>query len=145
MRFIVRVAPFVCGLSTAVCLATAAFLAPHLLAADHPPLRPDETVAEAALPRPVSNSPGANLGEADRVAALEAVQLALSEVGDGSTYVWYARTGHISGTIQPTRSFSDRVGKICRHLIVELSASGQIRKTEGLACRLSSGVWQLEG
>ena len=145
MRSNVCVAPLVCGLSTAFCLAASVFLAPSLVAADQPALPSPATAADTAPPRPAAASPGAWLADADRIAALEAVQLALSEVGDGSTYIWHARTGRISGAVQPTRSFGDRVGNICRHLIVELSSAGHSRKTEGIACRLPSGVWQLEG
>lgn len=81
----------------------------------------------------------------DEIAALEAVHLALTEVGDGSSYVWHQKAGRLSGVIQPTASFRDSAGKICRHLVIALSSDGYSRTTEGVACRLPNGSWQLEG
>lgn len=81
----------------------------------------------------------------DEVAALEALQVALSEVGDGSTYVWHRTTGRLSGTVRPTSSFKNRVGDICRHVVLLLSAGTFTRKTEGVACRRQDGIWSLEG
>jgi surface antigen len=81
----------------------------------------------------------------DELATLEALHLALTEVGDGASYVWHRRNGRLSGVIQPTSSFVDRVGRVCRHLIVVLSAGAYSKRTEGIACRLATGVWQLEG
>lgn len=85
------------------------------------------------------------LDEADEVAALESVQLALSEVGDGSTYVWHRLHGRLSGIVQPTASFKDAAGSVCRHIIVMLTAGPDSKRTEGIACRLPNGRWQLEG
>ncbi len=85
------------------------------------------------------------LDEADEVAALESVQLALSEVGDGASYVWHRRHGRLSGIVQPTSSFKDAGGGVCRHVVVLLSAGDATKKTEGIACRLADGRWQLEG
>lgn len=85
------------------------------------------------------------LDEADEVAALESVQLALSEVGDGATYVWHRHHGRLSGIVQPTSSFKDVGGIVCRHVVVMLSAGTASKKTEGIACRLADGRWQLEG
>lgn len=86
-----------------------------------------------------------NLTGKDEIAALEAVHLALSEVGDGSSYVWHQKNGPLSGVVQPTSTFRDSGGKICRHLVLALSAEGYARTTEGVACRLANGAWQLEG
>lgn len=85
------------------------------------------------------------LDERDEAAALEAVQVALSEVGDGSTYVWHRYGGRLSGLVQPTQSFKDMRGRICRHLIVTLSDTSRQSRVEGIACRLDDGIWQLEG
>ena len=88
---------------------------------------------------------GARLDDRDEIAALEAVHLALTEVGDGSTYVWHGRSGRLSGVVTPTASFKDASGKVCRHIVVALSADSYSRSTEGVACRLGNGGWQLEG
>jgi surface antigen len=81
----------------------------------------------------------------DEAAALEAVHLALTEVGDGSTYVWYRRGGRLSGLVQPTQSFRDSIGRICRHIVVTLNDAARSRRIESIACRLDDGGWQLDG
>lgn len=81
----------------------------------------------------------------DEIATLETLQLALSEVGDGSTYVWHRYHGQLSGVIKPTASFKDESGQVCRHLIVVLTSGSRSERSEGIACRLPSGQWQLQG
>lgn len=81
----------------------------------------------------------------DEIAALEAVHYALSQIGDGSSYVWHRRNGRLSGIVHPTASFKDITGQVCRHIVLELSSGDFARRTEGIACRLHTGVWQLEG
>src|SRR5262249_45549449 len=100
---------------------------------------PPTTIAE----RNVVGPP--RLEASDEIATLEALHLALTGVGDGSSYVWHRRNGRLSGVIQPTASFVDRAGRVCRHLILVLSAGSYSKRTEGIACRLATGVWQLEG
>jgi surface antigen len=85
------------------------------------------------------------LNEEDEIAALEAIRVALSEVGDGVSYVWHRRYGQLAGLVQPTHSFKDAHGRVCRRIIVVLSAGLRSGRIEGTACRLASGRWQLEG
>lgn len=85
------------------------------------------------------------LDESDEIAALESVQFALSEVGDGASYIWHRNNGHLSGMVQPVTSFKDGQGQICRHVIVLLTSGINSKKTEGVACRLTTGQWKLEG
>jgi len=84
------------------------------------------------------------LNEVDEIAALEKVQLALTEVADGSTYVWHRNNGRLSGVIQPVSSFKDTKGAVCRHAVVVLSTVKITKRTEIVACRLPTGIWQLE-
>jgi hypothetical protein len=86
-----------------------------------------------------------HLDVSDETATLEAVHFALSQIGDGSSYVWHRRNGRLSGIVHPTSSFKDATGKVCRHIVLELSSGDFARRTEGIACRLHTGVWQLEG
>lgn len=81
----------------------------------------------------------------DEAAALEAVTVALTEVGDGSTYVWYRHGGRLSGLVQPTQTFRDVLGRVCRHLVVTLNDASRSKRTEGIACRLDDGGWELDG
>jgi len=85
------------------------------------------------------------LDEDDEIAALEAIRVALTDVADGVSYVWHRRYGELSGLVQPTQSFKAADGRLCRHIIVILSAEQRSGRIEGTACRLSSGRWQLDG
>lgn len=85
------------------------------------------------------------LDESDEIAALESVQFALSEVGDGASYIWHRNNGHLSGLVQPVASFKDNQGQVCRHVVVILTTGLVSKKAEGVACRLTGGQWKLEG
>jgi surface antigen len=85
------------------------------------------------------------LSEADEIATLDAIRVALSEIADGSTYVWYRRHGHLNGLVTPTSSFKDGKDRVCRHVLLILSAGSQTGRIEGIACRSSTGLWLLEG
>jgi hypothetical protein len=85
------------------------------------------------------------LDEDDEIAALEAIRLALTEVSDGASYVWHRRYGQLGGLVQPTQSFKDPGGRVCRHIIVILSAGQRSGRFEGTACRIAGGRWQLDG
>jgi hypothetical protein len=112
--------------------------------------RPPTAACEAcAAPRPWRAferlGHDAALDEEDEIAALEAIRVALSEVGDGVSYVWHRRYGQLGGLVQPTHSFIDVHGRVCRSIIVILSAGPRSGRIEGTACRLAGGRWQLEG
>ena len=81
----------------------------------------------------------------DEIATLEAIRVALSEVGDGSTFVWRRGNGRLSGVVNPTSSFRDARGRICRHLVLLLATASRTGKIEGIACRLGNGRWELDG
>lgn len=87
----------------------------------------------------------APLDESDEIAALESLQYALSEVADGSSYVWHRSSGRLSGVVKPLASFKDGKGAVCRHVLVVLNSTDLTKKTEAVACRLATGVWQMEG
>jgi hypothetical protein len=112
-------------------------------------LGPDFAMAEPAVDparaQPRATDVKASLDAADELAAMEAIQLVLTEVGDGNTFVWYRAHGKLSGMFQPTVSFRDARGNVCRHLKVTLTSGVVSRKAEGVACRGLGGVWSLEG
>ena len=85
------------------------------------------------------------LDESDEIAALESVQFALTEVADGSSYVWHRSHGRLSGVVKPLTSFKDSHGSVCRHVLVVFNGADETKKTETVACRLASGVWQIDG
>ena len=132
------------------CVA-AIFMAPQLAFADA--AQPTEDRAQCSCPgdkaklwsRPKFADLKTALDVSDEIAALESVQLALSQVGDGSSYVWHRYHGRLSGVITPTTSFKDGSGAVCRHVVVTLSSGNLSRRSEGIACRLATGQWQLQG
>jgi surface antigen len=81
----------------------------------------------------------------DELAALRSIDTALSEVGDGSTYVWGRGNGRLAGAIRVTSTFRDRTARICRHLIVTMRLGSYARRTETIACRAGDGAWRLDG
>ncbi|MCB1483535.1 MAG: hypothetical protein KDJ17_01435 [Hyphomicrobiaceae bacterium] len=106
-----------------------------------PPAQSTQRPKPARLNAP----PRVTLGIQDEIAALESVQLALSQVADGSTYVWHRSHGLLSGIVQPTSSFKDAEGQVCRHVVVILNSLDTTSKTEAIACRMPDGIWQLDG
>jgi surface antigen len=107
-------------------------------------------VVEAARPASTSRSGDIGLLKAmldrdDHIAALEAVQFALDEVGDGATYVWHRKSGPLRGAIKPTASFRDAKGQVCRHILLSLSLGTHTRHVEGIACRGTERRWSLAG
>ncbi len=111
-----------------------------------PSSTPDNQIPRNKLwPKPALADLKATLDETDAIAALEALQLALSEVGDGATYIWHRRHGRLSGAVKPTSSFKEADGQICRHIVVALTSGDYSRKAEGIACRSPAGVWTLAG
>ncbi len=104
----------------------------------------DESAEPDSSPK-ASLPPPRRFDRKDEAAALEAVQVALTEVGDGSSYLWYRHGGRLSGVVQPTRSFQDALGRVCRHLVVTLNADGRSATTGAIACRLTHGGWTLDG
>ena len=85
----------------------------------------------------------AALGADDHTAILQAVAYTLDEVGDGATYVWHRKDGPLNGSVQPTASFVDGSGKVCRHIVLMLAIADFSRQTEGIACRGDGRRWSL--
>lgn len=87
----------------------------------------------------------ARLDRSDRAAALQALELALSELEDGVTLVWERRERALTGRIKPVSVFRDDKGRVCRHVVYSLALGGFQREVEGVACRDSDGSWSLSG
>ncbi|MBV1693558.1 MAG: hypothetical protein KGP27_03765 [Hyphomicrobiales bacterium] len=97
----------------------------------------------------VSTSPGPALrlplDDADEIAALDAISIALAQVGDGQSYVWHRNHGRLSGVVSPTSSFKDQSGQVCRHFVTLMISGARSSRLETIACRLPDGRWQLDG
>ena len=110
------------------------------------PTNPSKPPGISAKPKfAEANAATAFLDENDEIAALEAIRVALTEVGDGGSYVWHRTHGRLSGVVQPTASFKDPAGRVCRHIVLTMSIGLATAKAEGIACRLADGRWQLDG
>ncbi|MEL6299313.1 MAG: hypothetical protein AAFV26_04090 [Pseudomonadota bacterium] len=142
------------SLSTALAFAFAALLsfllAFHTVQASE--LRGTQTPATAQDPAATNPLRGTVLGfavpklsAADRLATLEAVQLVLTEVGDGASYLWHRRHGRLSGLIKAERSFRNAAGTICRRLRVTLMSGPKSRSIRATACRSDDGRWSFDG
>ncbi len=153
MRTSESLATLFCGFASAVFCAAIVLIAPELASAQESGASsprcscPDNGAPRGSgrTQRPKLAGVDRRLGHDEELATLEAIQLALTEVDDGSSYVWHGRNGRISGVVQPTNSFRGGNGDICRHIVVVLSASGYSRSSEGIACRDTMGLWRLEG
>jgi hypothetical protein len=104
---------------------------------------PKPALADHVPPAPRPPEQKLQLDDTDEIAAFEALHLGLTEVADGATYIWHRTNGRLSGAIQPTKSFKSANGQICRHIVVSLSSGTMHRRTEGIACRAATGVWNL--
>lgn len=129
-------------------LAAVVLLSPDIVRADEaeqagPPCACGESQKKSAKPKFAGLAD--TLDEGDEIAALESVQQALNKVGDGASYVWHRANGRLSGLVQPTRSFRNAQGQVCRHLVILLTTGDRTNKAEGIACRAADGRWALEG
>jgi hypothetical protein len=106
---------------------------------------PNPSKPPGASAKPKFAEANAYLDENDEIAALEAIRVALTEVGDGDTYVWRRMHGRLSGIVQPTASFKDPGGRVCRHILLIMTVGAATGRAEGIACRLANGRWQLDG
>lgn len=110
-----------------------------------PDTRPDRTFPSPRRPLPSIPPYTAPPQPGDDIAVLEAIEIALTEASDGSTYVWRRDHGRLAGAFRPTSTFRDADGRMCRHLELRLRLGSYQRTIEGIACRARNGVWQLEG
>lgn len=142
------------SMPASVCAALAALLIPFTLTNADQARAETKSARAGAMP---SGVPGITLSaprpryprdiltRIDEMAALEAIQVALSGVADGATYVWRRNHGYLNAVIRPTQSFKDSRERVCRHVVIMLNSGTHSRRAEGIACRISDGRWSLEG
>lgn len=87
----------------------------------------------------------AGLKPDDRRTALEALQVALTEMADGATFAWQRPARRLEGKVTPIAAFRDNRGRLCRRVIYWLSLGGYDRQIEGIGCREPDGSWSLSG
>jgi surface antigen len=86
-----------------------------------------------------------SLDRADRTVALQALHMALSELGDGVTLVWRRPVSQLTGRIKPVSAFRDDAGRLCRSVVYSLARGGREKEIEGVACREEDGRWAIAG
>jgi surface antigen len=86
-----------------------------------------------------------SLDQSDRAVAMQALQLALTELGDGVTLVWRRPASQLAGRVKPISAFRDDQGRVCRHLVYSLAIGGHEKQIEGVACREQDGRWAIAG
>jgi surface antigen len=86
-----------------------------------------------------------HLDESDRTVALTALNMALTEIGDGVTLVWRRPERDLVGKIKPVSAFRDDKGRICRRVVYSITLGTYSREVEGVGCRESDGSWSLSG
>lgn len=111
-------------------------------AATEPGWQPPKPLAPMPLEHPAIQP---QIEPGDDVAALEAVDIALTQASDGATYVWRRGNGRLVGAVRPTKTFRDADRRMCRHIEMQLRLGTYMRRTEGIACRGADGIWVLEG
>lgn len=85
------------------------------------------------------------LDRSDRKVALQALQMALNELGDGVTLVWRRPITQLTGRIKPVSAFRDDRGRVCRSIVYSLARDGQTKEIESVACREQDGRWAIAG
>ncbi|MEZ5827164.1 MAG: RT0821/Lpp0805 family surface protein [Hyphomicrobiales bacterium] len=115
-----------------------------------PPLKAEETGANvtAAATEPAPHGLTelkSTLGHSDQRVALQALQMALNELGDGTTLVWRRPASQVVGRVSPVSAFRDDEGRICRHVVYSLTIGAYLRTIEGDACREQDGRWSISG
>jgi hypothetical protein len=101
-------------------------------------------VEAAPAEAPSIESLKASLGPDDPLAALEAMQRALDEVGDGQAYIWHRETGPLWGVVRPLSTYRAATGSPCRRISMVLSIGEFTRSTRVSACRQPSGRWEVQ-
>ena len=84
------------------------------------------------------------LRPADEYATLYALQIALSRVGDGQTFVWSRPKRQLRARITPLNSWRHVNGSICRKISVSLALGRTLKNMQTIACRDQKHVWQMQ-
>ena len=99
--------------------------------------------AQTARKHPSLAELRAGLDDTDRLATLNAVHVALTQLSDGATFVWRNSARTLTGVVRTTVAFRNVDGDICRHLILTLTLGRHAKRVEGIACRDGDGRWHL--
>jgi surface antigen len=144
MRTFYRNAPIIMGAGALLVLLSAP--APRTLIADEPLRTGSVSIDAEGASQPAGFVElRSRLDATDRAVALNALRVALNELGDGGSLLWRRPSRALTGVIKAVSVFRDSEGRVCRHVSYSLSLGTYVRQVEGVACREADGKWSLAG
>ena len=153
------IAPFLGFIAAAVFLVGMVMLTPMPAFAGEPPAQANgqpqasppcscgDQAGQTARVTPIDPKadPRGLLDQHDQMAVFQAMHLALTEVADGSSYVWHRSHGRLSGVVQLNGTTRNGATSICRRMTIMLTSGPETRKITTSACRLADHSWQIVG
>jgi hypothetical protein len=106
----------------------------------NPGANPSKPPAVSAKPKFAETN--AHLDENDEIAALEDPRGAHR---GRRRHLRLVPARALERIVQPTSSFKDPAGRVCRHILLIMTVGTATGRAEGIACRLGDGRWQLDG
>src|SRR5258708_3829418 len=100
------------------------------------------TVAGVAVGGFIGNQIGKSLDNADRTAARQAHDRALSHAAVGQTITWNNPQNATSGGTKIVRDGHDQNGDHCREYQTTVTIDGKQEQAYGTACRQPDGAWK---
>lgn len=100
------------------------------------------TVAGVALGALAGRELGRRLSGTDQERASSAERAAVSR---NEQVTWSSPNSGNRGTIEPTRSYTNSDGYLCREYTHTVYVEGERETAKGVACRQSDGTWKLVG
>jgi surface antigen len=101
------------------------------------------TAAGALLGAYLGNSIGASLDEGDLAYYDRTSQSALASNKVGQTSTWKNPDSGNSGTITPTRAFSNASKQSCKEYTQTIQVGSKTERAYGTACRQADGSWKI--
>ncbi len=102
------------------------------------------TIAGVLIGAVIGSEIGKSMDKTDRLMAERTAQKTLETVPSGQTSRWSNPDSGHSGTITPTRTYSNSVGLNCRQYETTVYIDGNNETATGTACRQPDGTWQLK-
>ncbi len=85
-----------------------------------------------------------HLSQSDQRRAKRASLIAFESLPSGQTKIWRNPDNGHWGTMTPSRTFLDAVGRYCREYRQTVTLGGLEHRANGTVCRRGDGVWQIQ-
>ncbi len=86
----------------------------------------------------------AHLSQSDQERAKRASLVAFESLPSGQTKIWRNPDNGHWGTMTPSRTYLDAVGRYCREYRQTVTLGGLEHRANGTVCRRGDGVWQIQ-